>query len=156
MIIVIAVIIGSIAIGNYYYYENQPELKISKTGQPVMVGSVLYDIEYIGNHNGNEDKRPENTYFEIRISAEQKGTEPTRISGGQFYLLDENDVKVQPDYGEFTEEDLLQAKLEPNKPISRTTQFDIVFDDNAKYRIGILATKDQQSRDIGIICVKNC
>jgi len=46
--------------------------------------------------------------------------------------------------------------LEPNQPVSYTTQFDIPFDENKQYRIGILPTKEQASIDIGIICVTNC
>ena len=39
---------------------------------------------------------------------------------------------------------------------TRTTQFDIEYDEDAQYRIGILASKIQSSPDIGIVCVTNC
>ena len=78
------------------------------------------------------------------------------MTGGQFYILDENDKKVQPVYGNFSDNDLLTYMLVPNVPVSFTTQFDVPFDENKQYRIGILPTKEQSSRDIGIVCVTNC
>ncbi len=46
--------------------------------------------------------------------------------------------------------------LEQHVPISFTTQFDIPYDENKQYRIGILPTKEQSSMDIGIVCIINC
>jgi hypothetical protein len=78
------------------------------------------------------------------------------MGGGQFYLLDESDKKFQPVYGNFTDMDLFADKLQPNMPVTWMTQFDIPYDEEMTYRIGILPTKVQASRDIGIICVQNC
>jgi hypothetical protein len=107
-------------------------------------------------YDGDENTKPKNTFFQISIIAENEGDEATRISGGQFYILDENDAKIQPVFGNFSSNDLLNKILEPKVPISFTTQFDIPFDENKQYRIGILPTKQQDSRDIGVVCLTNC
>ena len=62
----------------------------------------------------------------------------------------------KPTFGDFSDEDLLRIWIEPNEPITRTTQFDIQYDEDAQYRIGILPSKIQSSPDIGIVCVTNC
>jgi len=156
LVIVISVIVISIIIANIYYLEAQPNIIVSESGTPVQVGKILYSVQYIGNHNGNEDKRPENTYFKIQIIVENPTLESARMHGGQFYLLEENDKKIRPEYGNFSEEDLLEIQLLPNESSTWTTQFDIQYDEEKKYRIGILPTKEQASKDIGIICVQNC
>jgi hypothetical protein len=154
--IIIAGIVSSIAFGTYMYAEYQPNFITVQAGQPVQVGPVVYTIEHIGEHKGDEDIKPENIFFQIKISAENVGSETTFLSGGQFYLLDETDKKYSAVYGKFSEEDLYNDNLKPNVPITRTTQFDILYDEKMRYRIGILPTKEQSSNDIGIICVQNC
>jgi len=154
--IIIAGIFASILYGTYMYYESQPTFIVAQAGQLIQIGPVVYTIENIGNHKGDEDITPTDIFFQIRIIAENIGTETTLLSGGQFYLLDDNDKKYRAVYGEFSKEDLFNDELKPNVLIIRTTQFDIPFDEHARYRIGILPTKDQSSNDIGIICVQNC
>ncbi|HSB50558.1 MAG TPA: DUF4352 domain-containing protein [Nitrosopumilaceae archaeon] len=156
IVIVIAAIIASIGIAFSYYVEFQPNFLNVNAGEPVKVGPVKYIVEYIGNHAGDEKTQPKNTFFQVSIVAENEGKETTRITGGQFYILDKNDNKVQPVFGNFSENDLLTDMLEPNVSMSYTTQFDIPFDENEQYRVGVLPTKEQSSRDIGIICVVNC
>ncbi len=46
--------------------------------------------------------------------------------------------------------------LEPNKPIEKTTQFDIPFDDDEQYKIIIRPQKEQSSVDTAVICITNC
>ena len=156
IIIVAGAICASIVFATYMYTQNQPQFKEVQSGQPVQVGPVVYIIEHIGEHNGNEKTMPEGIFYQIRITAENKGTEETRMSGGQFYLLDENDTKYQPVFGEFTEEDLFNEFLKPNEPINRETQFDISYYEDKTYRVGILPTKVQSSNEIGIVCIQNC
>lgn len=156
IVIVIAAIIASIGIAISYYVEFQPNFLNVNSGESVKVGPVKYIVEYIGNHEGNEKTRPQNTFFQVSIIAENEGKEETRITGGQFYILDKNDKKIQPVFGNFSENDLLTDMLRPNAAMSYTTQFDVPFSENEQYRIGILPTKEQSSRDIGIICVVNC
>jgi len=127
--IIIAGIVFSIAFGTYMYAEYQPNFITVQAGQPVQVGPVVYTVEHIGEHKGDEDIKPENIFFQIKISAENVGSETTLLSGGQFYLLDESDKKYSAVYGKFSEEDLYNDNLKPNVPITRTTQFDISYDE---------------------------
>lgn len=156
IVVIGAAIVISIALALSFYVEFQPNFITVNGGEPVKVGPIKYTIEHIGQHDGDEKTKPENTFFQISIIAENEGTELSKMTGGQFYILDENDNKVQPVYGNFSENDLLTYMLEPNVPVSFTTQFDIPFNENKQYRIGILPTKEQSSRDIGIVCVTNC
>lgn len=154
--IIIAVIVGSMIFASFMYLEYQPNFKLVEAGMPVQVGPIIYTVEYLGTHKGDDDIKPENIFFKIKIIAENVGTSTTILSGGQFYLLDEDDTKHRAVFGEFSNEDLFNDELKPNDSLSRTTQFDIPFDKEAKYRIGILPSKEQSSNDIGIICILNC
>ena len=156
LVIFFGAIIASIGVAIYAYTEYQPNIIYTNQGDSIQVGPVKYVITYEGTHNGNEKTRPQDTFVKIRIVAENVGDEKTRITGGQFYILDESDKKLQPVYGEFSDEDLLNDVLEKNKPVSYTTQFDIAFDENKQYRVGVIPTKQQSSTDIGIVCLINC
>jgi len=154
--IIIGVVISSIVFASYMYYEYKPNFILVDSGYPVQVGPVVYTIEPLGIHEGNSNTKPNGTFFQIQINAENLDSEETRMSGGQFYLLDDTDKKYIAVYGNFTEQDLLRDFLQQNMPVSWMTQFDIPYDEEMTYRIGILPTKIQSSRDIGIICVQNC
>jgi hypothetical protein len=156
MIIIIGGVAASIAFATFMYSEYQPNFITVKAGEPFQVGPVLYTIEHIGQHEGDKDIKPEEIFFQIQINAENVGSTTTLLSGGQFYLLDETDKKYRAVYGDFSDNDLYNDVLKPNEPITRTTQFDIFYDENKSYRIGILPTKEQSSNDIGIVCVQNC
>ncbi|HSG74148.1 MAG TPA: DUF4352 domain-containing protein [Nitrosopumilaceae archaeon] len=154
--IIIAVIVGSMIFASYMYYEYQPNFIVVESGQPVQVGPVIYIVKHLGMHDGDDDIKPEDIFFKIQIIAENVGPSTTLLSGGQFYLLDETDYKHRAVYGEFSDEDLFNDDLKPNESLTRTTQFDIPFDEEMIYRVGILPTKEQSSNDIGIVCVLNC
>ena len=156
IVIIGAAIVISIGIALSFYVEFQPNFITVNGGEPVKVGPIKYTVDYIGQHNGDEKTKPDNTFFQISIIAVNEGTESSKMTGGQFHILDKDDNKLQPIYGNFSENDLLTYMLEPNVPVSFTTQFDVPFDGNEQYRIGILPTKEQSSRDIGIVCVTNC
>ena len=154
--IIIAGIATSMVFATYMYYEYQPNFILVEAGQPVQVGPIIYTIKYLEIHNGDDDIKPKDIFFKIEIIAENVGLSTTLLSGGQFYLLDKNDNKYRAVYGEFSKEDLFNDELKPNESLTRTTQFDIPFDKDTKYRIGVLPSKEQSSNDIGIICVLNC
>lgn len=156
LVIFFGAILASMTIAIYAYYLYQPSFITVNEGQPVQVGPVKYVINYEGQFEGNEKVKPEHSFFKIRINAENLGTEPTRISGIQFFLIDENGTKTEPVFGNFSEEDLLNFPLEPGKPVSYTTQFDVPFYEDKQYKIGIQPRKEQKSRDIAIICLLNC
>jgi len=154
--IIIAGIATSMVFATYMFNEYQPNFILVEAGQPVQVGPIIYTVEHLGMHEGDDDIKPNEIFFKINIIAENVGSTTTLLSGGQFYLLDENDKKYRAVYGQFDSEDLYNDNLKPNESITRTTQFDIPFDEDMKYRIGVLPTKEQSSKDIGIICVMNC
>jgi len=154
--IIIAGIAASMGFASYMYNEYQPNFILVEAGQPVQIGPIIYTVEHLGMHEGDDDIKPNEIFFKINIIAENVGSTTTLLSGGQFYLLDKNDKKYRAVYGQFDSEDLYNDNLKPNESITRTTQFDIPFDEDMKYRIGILPTKEQSSKDIGIICVMNC
>ena len=58
----------------------------------------------------------------------------------------------------YGEGELSLIDLEPNSSITVTTQFDIPYDDQMEYRVGIIPDRyglqDYQER--GFVCVKNC
>ncbi len=154
--IIIAGIAASMVFATYMFNEYQPNFILVEAGQPVQVGPIIYTVEHLGMHEGDDDIKPNELFFKISIIAENVGSTTTLLSGGQFYLLDKNDKKYRAVYGQFDSEDLYNDNLKPNESITRTTQFDIPFDEDLKYRIGILPIKEQSSKDIGIICVMNC
>ena len=156
LVAVIAVVVISISLALYYYDEFQPNFIHVSAGDPIQVGPVRYVIEYDGTHEGSEEVTPDDIFVKIRIKATNLGEEETRMSGGQFYIIDEHDAKTQPIFGEFSDEDLFDYYLQPNKESTWTTQFDVPFDEGKQYRIGVLPTKLQSSTDIGIVCLLNC
>ena len=118
-ILIIGIIIAGIAISmvfaTYMYYEYQPNFKLVEAGQSVQVGQIIYTIEHLGMHEGDDDIKPKEIFFKIGITAENVGTSTTLLSGGQFYLLDKNDKKYRAVYGEFSKEDLFNDNLKPNE-----------------------------------------
>lgn len=125
-------------------------------GEPAIVGPVQYIITFDGTHQGNKETQPENTFLKIRIVAENISQETTRMSGGQFYLIDEKRQNYEAVFGEFSEEDLFMENLEPGKPASWTTQFDVPYDEEKQFDIVIRPTKEQSSVDIAKICLTKC
>ena len=155
-IIMISAIMVSIGIAMYFYVEYRPNFLYANAGEPVQVGQVRYIVDYEGTHEGDKDTKPENIFVKIGIKATNLGEEETRMSGGQFYIIDENGTTAQPVYGNFSDQDLLDYYLQPNKESTWTTQFDVPFDEGKQYEIGIRPTKDQSSLDAAMICLLNC
>ena len=156
IIIVIGAIIVSMGAGMYMYAQYQTNYITAVAGETVTVGPVEYTITFEGTHEGDKETIPENTFVMIGIVAKNIGDEKTLISGGQFYFVDEKEQKHKAVYGEFSSKDMLMEWLEPNKPIEKTTQFDILFDDEKQYKIIIRPQKEQSSIDTAVICITNC
>jgi hypothetical protein len=156
LVIVIGAIIISMAAAMYMYTQYQTNFIQSVAGEPVTVGPVEYIITFDGTHQGNKETVPENTFVKIRIVAKNISQEDTRMSGGQFYLIDEKDQKHEAVYGGFSEEDLFNNNLEPGKPTSWTTQFDVPYDEQKQYDIVIRPSKQQSTVDTAMICLTNC
>ena len=155
-----AIVIGGILVGMafllYMSVESQPGLIQTVAGETVTLGGINYVITYEGTHNGNKDVKPEHTFVKIGILAENTGNDKTVLSGGQFLMMDSNQRKYEAVYGEFSSKDLLLEPLNPNKPIEKTTQFDLPFDEEKQYYVLVKAHKSQASSDFAKICILNC
>ena len=156
IVIVIAAIIASMGLAMFMYTQYQTNYIQSSVGNAVIVGPVEYVITFEGTHEGDKETIPENVFVKIGITAKNISDEKTVMSGGQFYLVDEKDQKHKAVYGEFSSKDLFLEGLDPNKPIERTTQFDIPFDEEKHYKIIIRPQKDQSTVDTASICLTNC
>ena len=152
LVIFFVAILASIGVAIYVFTMFNTNFVYANEGEKVQIGPIVYVIQY----EGDKDTKPEHSFFKIRINAQNIGEESTTITGGQFYIIDENNKKTQPVYGKFSKEDLLTYELKPEESQTWTTQFDVPFDDTKEYKIGIRATKQQNSMDIGIICILNC
>jgi len=150
--IVIGAIIISMGAAMYTYTQNQTNFITANVGESVIVGPVEYTISFDGTSKGNKETIPENTFVKIKITAKNISEEKTGLSGGQFYLMDEKQKKYLPADGGFSAETL----LEPNKPVTVTTQFDVPYDDLKQYKVLIRPTKQQTTSDTALICIINC
>ncbi|QLH06682.1 DUF4352 domain-containing protein [Nitrosopumilus ureiphilus] len=156
VIIVVGAIIASIIFANYMYTQYTTNYIEAVGGKATIVGPVEYIITFEGTHEGSKEVVPENTFVKIGITAKNITDKKTIISGGQFYIVDDKEQKHEAVYGEFSSKDLFLETLEPNKPIERTTQFDIPFDEEKQYKIIIRPQKDQSTVDTAVVCITNC
>jgi hypothetical protein len=140
----------------YMYAQYQTNFIIGKMRESVVVGPVEYVITFDGTNKGNTETVPKNTFVKIKIIAKNISNEQTRITGGQFYLVDEKQQIHQAVYGKFSADDLLDYLLEPNKPMMFTTQFDVPYEEQKQFSVTIRPTKQQSSLDIAVICITNC
>jgi hypothetical protein len=156
IVIVVGAIIASIVIANFAYTQYQTNYIETTAGETVKVGPVEYVVTFEGTHEGSKEVKPENTFVMIGIFAENVSEDKTVISGGQFYIVDEKNQKHKAVYGPFSSKELGLEGLDPGKPIERTTQFDIPFDEDIQYKIIIRPQKDQVTTDTASICITNC
>ena len=156
IVIVIGAIIASMVIANFAYTQYQTNYIETTAGETVKVGPVEYVVTFEGTHEGSKEVKPENTFVMIGIFAENVSEDKTVISGGQFYIVDEKNQKHKAVYGPFSSKELGLEGLDPGKPIERTTQFDIPFDEDIQYKIIIRPQKDQVTTDTASICITNC
>ena len=104
----------------------------------------------------------EGVYFQIQITAHNIGAETVRFTGGQFYLFDINQEKYDAIFigyaGSDIIEELSRVDLLPGSSVTVTTQFDIPYDEEMKYTVGILPDRFglQESEERGFVCIKNC
>ena len=154
--IIIGAIVISMVAAMYMYTQYQANFITANSGEIVIVGPVEYTVTFDGTNKGNSETIPENTFVKIKITAKNISSEKTRISGGQFYLVDDRQQKTQPTYGKFSPDDLLDMWLEPNKPVMITTQFDVPFDELKQYNVIIRPSKQQSTVDTALICIINC
>ena len=140
----------------FMYTQYQTNFIQVKAGDSVTVGPMQYVVTFDGTHNGSKETQPENVFVKIRIDTKNMSDENQRLSGGQFYLIDENNQKHEAVYGNFSPDDLIDDVLAPGESAVWTTQFDVPFDEQKQYDIVIRPTKQQSTVDTALICITNC
>ena len=176
-LVILGVVIGSVSVSMFWFIDNLTIDVTSESGELVQVGGVEFDVQFVSYYEILEKKSewlefekdliikgistseiPDGIYFQIQITAHNIGTETVRITGGQFHLFDTNNTKYDAVFIGYGEGELSLIDLEPNSSITVTTQFDIPYDDQMEYRVGIIPDRyglqDYQER--GFVCVKNC
>jgi len=179
-IIVIVAIFTLIGISFYFYsFEVFTDIKVSSFGEPVQVGDVMFDVQYVANFDFLEktkefkmaekgqidrglieasNEKPTHTYFQIQVTAENNGNDIVRFTGGQLHLYDDSNKRHNPIFVGYGETELSTVDLEPQKAVTFTTQFDIEYDEEMQYRVGIVPNRYGMdgTQEIGFICIKNC
>ncbi len=176
-LVILGVVIGSISVSMFLFIDNLTIDVTSESGEPIQVGDVKFDTQFVSIYEILEKKSeylefeknliqkgisssetPDGIYFQIQIIAHNVGIETVRITGGQFHLYDSNNTKYDAVFIGYGEGELSLIDLEPNNSVSVTTQFDIPYDEQMKYTVGIIPDRyglqDYQER--GFVCVKNC
>ena len=176
-LLLLGLVIGSVSVSMFIFIDNTTIDVTSESGEHVQVGDIKFDVQFVSYYEILEKKSeylefekdliqkgisssetPVGIYFQIQITAHNIGTETVRITGGQFHLFDTNNTKYDAMFIGYGEGELSLIDLEPNSSITVTTQFDIPYDDQMEYRVGIIPDRyglqDYQER--GFVCVKNC
>ena len=179
-IIILGSIFAVLAVSFYFYSgEVLTDVKISSFGEPVQVGDIMFDIQYVANFEYLEktkdfklaekaeidrglieasNEKPEYTYFQIQITAENKGDEIVRFTGGQLHLYDDSNKRFSPTFVRYGDNELSLIDLKPQKAVTLTTQFDIDYDEEMQYRVGIVPNRHgmEGTQEIAFVCIKNC
>ena len=179
--IMLGIVVGSICISLSLFLDERLIDITEESGDAVTVNNVEFNISYIGNYESLEKTEEykelektqvvkglatseiaEEVYFQIQITAHNIGTETVRFTGGQFYLFDINQEKYDAIFigyaGSDIIEELSRVDLLPGSSVTVTTQFDIPYDEEMKYTVGILPDRFglQESEERGFVCIKNC
>jgi len=179
--IMLGIVIGSICVSMYLFLDNQIVDVTGKSGDSIIVNNVEFNISHIGNYEILEKTKEyteiektqaikglatseiaEGVYFQIQITAHNIGTETVRFTGGQFHLYDIDKTKYDAVFIGYADsggiEELSVVDLLPNGSVTVTTQFDIPYDDEMRYSVGIIPDRFglQDSQERGFVCIKNC
>ena len=180
-LIMLGIVVGSICFSIFWFVDERYVDITGKSDDTITVGGVEFYVNHIGNYEILEktkeyteiektqavkglatSEKAEGVYFQIKITAQNIGTETVRFTGGQFHLYDIDRTKYDAvfigyDSSDGTEE-LSVVDLLPNGSVTVTTQFDIPYDDEMKYSVGIIPDRFglQNSQERGFICIKNC
>ena len=180
-LIMLGIVIGSICVSMYLFLDNQFVDIIEESGGSITIGGVEFYVNHIGNYEILEKTKEyteiekkeaikglatseiaEGVYFQIQITAHNIGTETVRFTGGQFHLYDIDRTKYDAVFIGYADsggtEELSVVDLLPNGSVTVTTQFDIPYDDEMKYVVGIIPDRYglQDSQERGHVCIKNC
>ena len=176
-LVILGIVIGSISFSMFLFIDNLTVNVTSESGEPVKVDDVVFDIQFVSyqeilkknkeysqfekeliQKGISTSETPDGIYFQIQISAHNVGAETVRVTGGQFYLYDIDDNKHDAVFIGYGDNELSLLDLKPNESATVTTQFDIPYDDQMRYMVGIIPDRYglQDSQERGFICVKNC
>jgi hypothetical protein len=176
-LIILGIIIGSVSVSMFLFLDNLTVDVTSETGEPVKVDDIVFDIQFVSNYEILKKAKeysqfeksliqkgistseiPDGIYFQIQITAHNVGTETVRITGGQFYLFDIDENKYGAAFIGYGGNELSLLDLDPNDSATVITQFDIPYDEQMRYTVGIIPDRYglQDSQERGFICVKNC
>ena len=180
-LIMLGIVVGSICISMYLFLDYRFVDVIEESGGSVTVGGVEFYVNHIGNYEILEKTKEyteiekkeaikglatseiaEGVYFQIQITAHNIGTETVRFTGGQFHLYDIDKTKYDAVFIGYADsggiEELSVVDLLPNGSVTVTTQFDIPYDDEMRYTVGIIPDRFglQDSQERGFVCMKNC
>ena len=153
--LVLAAVISIMAVSMYMYLDISSNIVEVNSPDKVVVGPVEYTISFEEIHPGNKETIPENTFVQIRITAENIGDEKALISKEQFYIIKDN-KRYNAVYGEFSSKDLESELVDPGKSVEKTTQFDIPFDDEVQYSVVIRPNSMQLGANTAIVCIVQC
>jgi len=179
--IMLGIVIGSISVSMYLFLDNQFVDIFVESDDSITVGDVKFYVNHIGNYEILEKIKEyselektqavkglatseiaEGVYFQIQITAHNIGTESVRFTGGQFYLYDIDKTKYDAVFIGYADsggiEELSVVDLLPDGSVTITTQFDIPYDDEMRYTVGIIPDRFglQDSQERGFVCMKNC
>jgi len=179
--IMLGIVVGSICISLYLFLDERLVDITEESGDSITVNNVEFIISHIGNCESLEKTKEykelektqiikglatseiaEGVFFQIQITAHNIGAETVRFTGGQFYLFDINQEKYDAIFigyaGSDIIEELSRIDLLPGSSVTVTTQFDIPYDEEMKYTVGILPDRFglQESEERGFVCIKNC
>ena len=179
--IMLGIVVGSICVSMYLFLDSQLVDITEESGDSITVNNVEFNISHIGNYETLEKTKEyeelektqtikglatseiaEGVYFQIQITAHNIGTETVRFSGGQFYLYDINQEKYDAVFVGYAGSDIIEElsmiDLLPDSSVTVTTQFDIPYDEEMTYTVGILPDRFglQDSEERGFVCIKNC
>ena len=179
--IMLGIVVGSICVSMYLFLDSQLVDITEESGDSITVNNVEFNISHIGNYESLEKTKEykelektqaikglatseiaEGVYFQIQITAHNIGTETVRFTGGQFNLYDIDKTKYDAVFIGYADsggiEELSVVDLLPNGSVTVTTQFDIPYDDEMKYNVGIIPNRFglQDSQERGFVCIKNC
>jgi len=179
--IMLGIVVGSICISLCLFLDERLVDITEESGDSITVNNVEFIISHIGNYESLEKTKEykelektqvvkglatseiaEGVFFQIQITAHNIGAETVRFTGGQFYLYDIDKTKYDAVFIGYADsggiEELSVVDLLPTGSVTVTTQFDIPYDDEMKYSIGIIPNRFglQDSQERGFICIKNC
>jgi len=179
--IMLGIVVGSICISLYLFLDSRLIDITEEPGDSINVNNVEFIISHIGNYESLEKTKEykelektqvikglatseiaEGVFFQIQITAHNIGAETVRFTGGQFYLYDIDKTKYDAVFIGYADsggiEELSVVDLLPDGFITVTTQFDIPYDDEMKYSVGIIPDRFglQDSQERGFVCIKNC